>query len=46
MDRGRKFLNSQGTDDYGPVHDPMELGLNYFYQHYDRYVKGGWQDKI
>ena len=46
MDRGRKFLNSQGTDDYGPVHDPMELGLNYFYQYYDNYVKGGWQDKI
>jgi choline monooxygenase len=46
MDQGRRFLNSQGTDDYGPVHDPMELGLDYFYQYSDRLVRGGWQDKI
>ena len=46
MDQGRKFLNSQGTDDYGPVHDPMELGLDYFYQYYDTFVKGDWKDLI
>jgi phenylpropionate dioxygenase-like ring-hydroxylating dioxygenase large terminal subunit len=46
MDQGRKFLHSIGTDDYGPVHNPMELGLDYFYQYYDSYVKGDWQDRI
>jgi len=24
----------------------MELGLNYFYQYYDTFVKSDWQDKI
>jgi choline monooxygenase len=46
MDRGRRFLSSQGTDDYGPVHDPMELGLNYFYQYYDAFIPSDWQDRI
>jgi phenylpropionate dioxygenase-like ring-hydroxylating dioxygenase large terminal subunit len=38
MDRGRQQLDRRGTTDSGPVHDPMELGLTYFYKYYDNYV--------
>lgn len=38
MDRGRKQLNRRGVNDYGPVHDPMELGLKYFYEYYNNYI--------
>lgn len=38
MDRGRRQLDRRGTTDSGPVHDPMELGLTYFYKYYDNYV--------
>jgi phenylpropionate dioxygenase-like ring-hydroxylating dioxygenase large terminal subunit len=38
MDRGRRQLNRRGASDYGPVHDPMELGLNHFYDYYNNYV--------
>jgi choline monooxygenase len=38
MDQGRRHLNNVGFNDYGPVQDPMERGLNYFYQYYDNWV--------
>ena len=38
MDRGRRQLDHRGTSDYGPVHNPMELGLNHFYDYYNNYV--------
>ena len=38
MDQGRAFQNSRHYSDYGPVHDPMEIGLEYFYQYYDNYI--------
>lgn len=38
MDRGRGQLSRRGTSDYGPIHDPMELGLKYFYNYYDNYI--------
>jgi hypothetical protein len=38
MDRGRRQLERRGTTDSGPVHDPMELGLTYFYKYYDNYI--------
>lgn len=46
MDRGRRFLDSIDISDYGPVHNPMELGLDYFYKYYDAYIKQDWQDKL
>lgn len=46
MDRGRRHLNKTSLDDYGPVHDPMELGLNYFYQYYNRWIIDNWSDRI
>ena len=39
MDRGRQQLYRRGANDYGPIHDPMELGLEYFYQYYDQFIK-------
>jgi hypothetical protein len=38
MDRGRRQLNRRGASDYGPVHDPMELGINHFYDYYNNYI--------
>lgn len=46
MDRGRRHLDKITLDDYGPVHDPMELGLNYFYNYYDRWIIHDWSDRI
>ena len=42
MDRGRNHLNNLRFDDYGPVHDPMEIGLKYFYEYYDRFIFSDW----
>ena len=38
MDRGRLHLYKNNTSDFGPVHEPMEVGLNYFYKYYDNYI--------
>ena len=38
MDQGRKHLNNRNSNDYGPVQDPMELGLKHFYEYYDNYI--------
>lgn len=38
MDKGRKHLYSKNSSEYGPVHDPMEIGLRYFYKYYDNYI--------
>ncbi len=46
MDRGRMFNKSIKYNDYGPVHNPMESGLNYFYEYYDIYVKEDWQNTL
>jgi len=35
MDRGRRFNMSLNFHDVGPMHNPMELGLKYFYEYYD-----------
>lgn len=45
MDRGRRHLSRTTLDDYGPVQDPMELGLTYFYNYYDRWVFTDWTDQ-
>jgi phenylpropionate dioxygenase-like ring-hydroxylating dioxygenase large terminal subunit len=37
MDLGRKQLHKRQASDYGPVHNPMEIGLNYFYDYYNSY---------
>jgi choline monooxygenase len=42
MDLGRKQLFKSNKNDYGPVHDPMEIGLNYFYEYYDFYLKSNF----
>jgi len=42
IDRGRNYNNLSSFDDYGPIHDPMELGLKYFHEYYDNYVKVYW----
>lgn len=39
MDHGRSILKHRQENDIGPVQKPMELGLDYFYQYYDLYVK-------
>ncbi len=39
IDRGRYHLMRSGKNDYGPVHDPLENGLHYFYDYYDRWIK-------
>jgi phenylpropionate dioxygenase-like ring-hydroxylating dioxygenase large terminal subunit len=38
MDKGRKFLYNNNTSEYGPVHNPMEKGLEYFYEFYNNKV--------
>jgi choline monooxygenase len=38
IDQGRGYLNSRHTNDSGPVHDPMEIGLDYFHDYYDRWI--------
>ena len=38
MDKGRKYYNSINVNDYGPVHDPMEIGLSHFYNYYDNWI--------
>ena len=39
MDQGRRHLmRSNALHENGPVHDPMERGLNYFYNYYDNWI--------
>jgi choline monooxygenase len=38
IDRGRRHLSKTQMDDYGPIHDPLESGLTYFYDYYDRWI--------
>jgi choline monooxygenase len=39
MDQGRKHLSQNNAlDDHGPMHDPMEKGLQYFYDYYNRWI--------
>ena len=45
MDRGRRHLAKTSLDDYGPVHDPMELGLNYFYKYYNQWIFHDWTQR-
>jgi choline monooxygenase len=45
MDLGRKHLNYVEFNDYGPVHDPMEKGLEYFYKYYDKYIFSDWTER-
>ena len=42
MDRGRKYNQTSNFDDYGPIHDPMELGFKHFHEYYDKYIKVFW----
>jgi phenylpropionate dioxygenase-like ring-hydroxylating dioxygenase large terminal subunit len=39
MDQGRRHLmQTNALYENGPVHDPMERGLNYFYNYYDNWI--------
>lgn len=39
MDNGRRFLADSHINDFGPIHNPMESGLEYFYEYYNNYIK-------
>jgi choline monooxygenase len=43
MDQGRRHLNQIHFNDVGPVHDPMEKGLEYFYKYYDKFIFSDWK---
>lgn len=45
MDKGRSFNNKTGIDDFGPIQDPLEIGYEYFYQYYDKFVITDWRDR-
>lgn len=38
MDQGRYYNYKKNMDDYGPVHEPMEKGLPFFYKYYDNHI--------
>jgi phenylpropionate dioxygenase-like ring-hydroxylating dioxygenase large terminal subunit len=38
MDQGRKQLFLNGKNDSGPIQNPMELGLEYFYKYYNSMI--------
>lgn len=42
MDQGRRYLDQRGINDLGPLQDPMERGLDYFYRYYDNYIFHSW----
>jgi len=39
MDNGRRYLASKHINDFGPIHHPMESGLEHFYEYYNNYIK-------
>jgi choline monooxygenase len=46
IDNGRSFNYKTKMDDFGPIQQPMEAGVEYFHNYYKNFIKHEWHEDL